>query len=338
MLARCHYSTRASSNLELTPVLLSLFSFHLRTWLIAEAAERIPLVHLDVMRQRDPTAFKGVAARLTHLVGRQDAQSENKSSDLNETSSGGGVEGSGAEKPCRRVNNASSTQSKKRSFGSSFDLEAPVDLFPHYTLLWSVLWLAARALIGSSDVALSVNLLVGFLFAAFVIGRDSHGIGSGSLVDSTKSSSQSTRAINKSKQRRVDKKRNTRDQLEPLKEGVRGTCLKPSIATSDDSDDGADSDDNRTSATGGGSNLVADRAWESFVNCTTIGPLVPFGVGPPLTRPEEFEAAVALNGGNKWSEPPGDLFWCRGQHYLSDKKKVRIEVLEASLEFYEEQR
>jgi len=269
------------------------------------------------MRKRDPTAFQGVAARLTHLIGRKEGAPSSDASRAEDESCG--------KQSSRPFTNAAPTQIwNKWPLGSSFDLEAPIDLFPHYVLLWAFLWVAARALIGSSDVGLSVNLLVGFLFLAFVIGRDSHGIGP--LVESSRSP-QGTRA-NKFKQRRVESKRKSTQQLGPLEEGDGGSKLKASLATSDESDDGTDSDDDRTSATtGAGTNVADDRAWEAFANCTTIGPLVPFGVGPPLTRPEEFEAAVALNGGNKWSEPPGDLFFCRGLHYLQDKQKVGVETV-----------
>jgi len=62
-----------------------------------------------------------------------------------------------------------------------------------------------------------------------------------------------------------------------------------------------------------------DDSWRPFAEATTVGRLVPFGT--VLRRAEEFSAASEAGGGNKWSEPPGDTFWCRGLHYLSDKKK-----------------
>jgi hypothetical protein len=65
-----------------------------------------------------------------------------------------------------------------------------------------------------------------------------------------------------------------------------------------------------------------EEGWRSFEGRTTVQPLVPFNRGQ-LYEDDEFHSAfeASLPEGNKWSQPPGKLFWCRGKSYLYDKQK-----------------
>jgi hypothetical protein len=67
--------------------------------------------------------------------------------------------------------------------------------------------------------------------------------------------------------------------------------------------------------------VAGDESWKRFADITTVGRLLRPGV--VLKTHEEFAAAFAASGINKWVTPPGELFWLRGKKYLEDKQKYQ---------------
>jgi hypothetical protein len=57
-----------------------------------------------------------------------------------------------------------------------------------------------------------------------------------------------------------------------------------------------------------------DEAWHDFLLTTTIAPL-------HAKSPTLCAEWVCSRGGNKWSEPPGEVFWLRGGKYLENQRK-----------------
>jgi hypothetical protein len=162
-------------------------------------------------------------------------------------------------------------------------------------------------------------LLVGLLFAAFAIGRDSKTTAApGPLLAGAAAASEGKqrRVAVRSKAARGDGK-----VAGDAAGGESGGVCSAGLAEAAGSGSGSETESERDSDGSQASGDGGDRMWEAFAGRTTVGPLLPFGAGP-LTRPEEFTAALALGGGNKWSEPPGALFWCRGARYLQDRQKV----------------
>lgn len=63
-----------------------------------------------------------------------------------------------------------------------------------------------------------------------------------------------------------------------------------------------------------------DQSWKQYKEVSTVSRLLRPGAYVLKTH-EEFAAAFAASGGNKWVTAPGELFWLRGKKYLEDKQK-----------------
>ena len=130
----------------------------------------------------------------------------------------------------------------------------------------------------------SPRVLATFLIVAFLLGRDSVWAQSvaGDADDGT------TAAFTKTAQIKSNGK-NKKSPILALSPVIREAGI---LNPNDDEDDEDDEDE--------------DESWRDFEHTTTIAP----------------RQSLDGGGGNKWSEPPGKVFWLRGLRYLEDKEKV----------------